>query len=175
MCHGKIQNQCTRRRKAVCPVPRLLQDDVVPNFHIPPFLPLSRCDLVYFNPMAYGTQHDTKSVHHPVVYLRSHRLRLTRLQVITEKVNLKTITGTLPKRPNQIRNWHPQLSTVQNHTSQSARGKRSSLVRRLTWLRNPRGFQVKVRDGGSPVSIANNSCGKTEGWSKTANDAGSKS
>ncbi len=58
-----------------------LQDDVVPNFHIPPFLPLSRCDLVYFNVMAYGTQHDTKSVHHPVVHLRSRRLRLTRLQV----------------------------------------------------------------------------------------------
>jgi hypothetical protein len=32
------------------------------------------------------------------------------LEVITEKVNLKSITGTLPKRPNQIRNWHPQLS-----------------------------------------------------------------
>jgi hypothetical protein len=30
--------------------------------------------------------------------------------MITEKVNLKSITGTLPKRPNQIRNWHPQLS-----------------------------------------------------------------
>ena len=25
-------------------------------------------------------------------------------------VNLKSITRTLPKRPNQIRNWHPQLS-----------------------------------------------------------------
>jgi hypothetical protein len=35
---------------------------------------------------------------------------LTRLQVITEKVNLKSITRTLPKRPNQIRNWHPQMS-----------------------------------------------------------------
>jgi hypothetical protein len=72
-------------RKTVCPVPRLLQDDVVPNFHITPFLPLSRCDLVYCNPMVYGTQNATKSVHHPVVHLRIRRLRLTRLQVITEK------------------------------------------------------------------------------------------
>jgi hypothetical protein len=30
--------------------------------------------------------------------------------MITEKVNLKSITGTLSKRPNQIRNWHPQMS-----------------------------------------------------------------
>ena len=105
--HSQIQNQCTRRRKAVCPVPRLLEDDVVPNFHITPFLPLNRCDLVYFNPMDYGTQNATKSVYHPVVHLRTRRLRLTRLQVITEKVNLKSITGTLPRRPNQIRR-HPQ-------------------------------------------------------------------
>jgi len=35
------------------------------------------------------------------------------------------------------------------------------LVRRLTWLSHPRGFHVKVRDGGSPGSSANISKGKT--------------
>jgi hypothetical protein len=34
--------------------------------------------------MAYGTQNATKSVYHPVVHLRSRRLRLTRLQVISQ-------------------------------------------------------------------------------------------
>ena len=97
MRHGKIQNQGTWRGKAVSPVPRLLQDDVVPNFHITPFLALSRRDLVDLNPMAHGTQNATKSVHRPVVHLRSRRLRLTRLQVITEMVNLKSMTGTLVK------------------------------------------------------------------------------
>jgi len=94
MRHCKIHNQCARRRKTVCPILRLLQDDVVPNFHITPFLALRRRDLVYLNPMAHGTQNATKSVHRPVVHLRSRRLRLTRLQVISETVNLKSITGT---------------------------------------------------------------------------------
>jgi hypothetical protein len=30
--------------------------------------------------------------------------------MVSKIVDLKSITGTLPKRPNQIRNWHPQLS-----------------------------------------------------------------
>jgi hypothetical protein len=37
------------------------------------------------------------------------------------------------------------------------------LVRRLIWMRNPRGFQVRDRDGGSPGSIAYISKGKTDG------------
>jgi hypothetical protein len=57
---------------------------------------------VDLNPMTHGTQNATKSVHRPVVDLRDRRLSLTRLQVISEMVDLKSITRTLPKRPNQI-------------------------------------------------------------------------
>ena len=34
---------------------------------------------------------------------------MTRLQVISKMVNLKSITRTLPKRPNQFRYCHPKL------------------------------------------------------------------
>jgi hypothetical protein len=89
-------------------------------------------------------------------------------------VNLKGITGTLPKRPNQIRNWHPELSVEPD----LPKVKREVIVIGTTLdVAYPtlRGFQVKVRDGGSPGSSANNSCGKTEGWSLAANGAGSRS
>jgi hypothetical protein len=48
-----------------------------------------RRNLVDLNPMSHGTQNITKSVYHPVVDLRSLRLNLTRLQVISETVDLK--------------------------------------------------------------------------------------
>jgi hypothetical protein len=51
----------------------------------------------------------------------------------------------------------------QNQTSHNERGNRSLLVRLIIWLRNPRGFQFKDRDGGSPGSIAYISKGSTEG------------
>jgi hypothetical protein len=47
-----------------------LQDDVVPYFHITPFLARRRRNIVYLNPMTHGTQNPTKSVHHPVVDIR---------------------------------------------------------------------------------------------------------
>jgi len=109
MCQGKIQYECTRRWKSICQVPGSLQDDVVPYFHITPFLVRSRRNLVDLNPMTHRTQNTTKSVHHPVVYLRILRLSFTRLQVISEIVDVKSITRTLPKRPNQIRYWYPKL------------------------------------------------------------------
>jgi hypothetical protein len=43
------------------------------------------------------------------VDLRSRRLCLTRLQVVSEIVDLKSITRTLPKRDHQFRYWHPKL------------------------------------------------------------------
>ncbi len=110
---------------------------------------------MYFNPMAYGTQHATKSVHHPVVHLRSHRLRLTRLQVITEKVNLKSITGTLSKRSNQIRNWHPQLSAE----PYLPKCKREAIVIGTTIDVDEKSQRLPSQGArrGSPGSIANNS------------------
>jgi hypothetical protein len=74
---------------------------VIPYFHITPFLARRGCNIVYFNPMAHGTENATKSVHYPVMYLCSLRLCLTRLQVVSKIVDLKSITRTLPKRPNQ--------------------------------------------------------------------------
>ena len=79
------------------------QDDVIPYFHITPFLARRPSNIVYLNPMTHGTQNATKSVHHPVMDLRNRRLCLTRLEVISEIVDLKSITRTLPKRPNQFR------------------------------------------------------------------------
>ncbi len=63
----------------------------------------------------------------------------------------------------------------QNQTSHNERGNRSLLVRHLVWLRNPRGFQVRDRDGGSPGSDTYISKGKTDGWSILAKGRGSRS
>ena len=87
------------RRKVVCQVPGFLQDDVVPYFHITPFLARRRRNIMNLNPMAHGTENSTQSVYHPVVDLSSRRLCLTRLQVVSKIVDLKSITRTLPKRP----------------------------------------------------------------------------
>jgi hypothetical protein len=51
--------------------------------------------MVDLNPMTHGTENVTKSAHHPVVDLRSRRLSLTRLQVVSEKVDLKSMDGCL--------------------------------------------------------------------------------
>jgi hypothetical protein len=34
--------------------------------------------------------------------------------MITKSVDLKSITRTLPRRPNQIRYWHPKMSAETN-------------------------------------------------------------
>ncbi len=78
-------------------------------FHITPFLARLRCNIMNLNPTTHGTENDTQSVYHPVVDLRIRRLCLTRLEVVSKIVDLKNITRTLPKRPNQIRYWHPKL------------------------------------------------------------------
>jgi hypothetical protein len=62
-------------------------------FQITPFLALRRCNIVNFNPMAHGTKNATKSAHYPVMYLCSRRLCLTRLQVVSKIVDLKSITS----------------------------------------------------------------------------------
>jgi hypothetical protein len=63
----------------------------------------------------------------------------------------------------------------QNQTSNNERGNRSLLVCLLIWLRNPRGFQHRDRDGGSPGSIVYISKGKTDGWSLLVKGRGSRS
>jgi hypothetical protein len=63
----------------------------------------------------------------------------------------------------------------QNQTSHNERGNRSLLVRRLIRLRNPRGFQLRDRNGGSPDSIVYVSKGKTVGWSLLVRGRGSRS
>ena len=102
MSQSKIQDQCTRRRKAVGQVSWFLQDYIVPYFHITPFLARRGCNIVNFNPMTHRTENDTKSAHYPVMYLCSRRLCLTRLQVVSKIVDLKSITRALPKRTNQF-------------------------------------------------------------------------
>ena len=83
-------------------------------------------------------------------------------------VNLKSITRTLPKRPNQFRYWYPKLRAKPN----LPKCKRESIIIRATL---DRGFQDKVRDGVSPGSNAYISCGKTDGWLLLAKGNGSRS
>ena len=78
--------------------------------------------------------------------------------------------------------WKGPISTgigtpmvEKNQTSHNERGNRSLFVHRLIWLRNPRGFQLRDRDGGSPGSIAYISKGKTDRWSLLAKGRGSRS
>jgi hypothetical protein len=97
------------RRKAVGQVSWFLQYYIIPYFHITPFLTRGGCDMVNFNPMAHGIENVTKSAHYPVMYLCTRRLCLTRLQVVSKIFDFKSITRTLPKRPNQFRYWYPKL------------------------------------------------------------------
>jgi hypothetical protein len=53
MRQRKIHDQSARRGKAVCPILRLLHDDIVPNFQITSFLALRRRDLVDLDSMTH--------------------------------------------------------------------------------------------------------------------------
>ena len=63
----------------------------------------------------------------------------------------------------------------QNQTSQSGRGNRSPMVRRLIWLRNPKGLHFRTRNGVSPGSMTCISKGRIDGWSLLAKSRGSRS
>ena len=87
--------------------------------------------------------------------------------------NEKRYRHTTEKGPISAGMGTPRVE--QHQTSESERGNRSPLVRHLIWLRNPKGFHFRVRDGGSPGSSAYISNGKTDGWSLLSKGNGSRS
>ena len=64
----------------------------------------------------------------------------------------KSTTPTHQEQMSRLVPKHPRLE--QSQVSHSGRGKQSSFVRHLIWLRKDIGFQVSVRAGFSPGSIS---------------------
>jgi hypothetical protein len=113
--------------------------------------------------VTHRTENSDQAVHHPVVHLWSRGLDFECLQMISNESWWKLFQTHYWEGPISVGIGTPMVK--ENQTSHNERGNRSLLVRHLIWLRNPRGFQLRDHDGGSPGSMTYISKGKTDGWS----------
>ena len=156
MCHREIHNEGTRRRKAVDLCLGFLQEYIVLNLNITPFFASCRRYLVHLKFVTLWTEQSTQFINNPVVKLWRCWFSLECLQMVPKCIVMKSIACTM-------------LST---HTDEE---KWSSLVRHLMWMMKSKGFQVSVRVGFLPGSIAVISWAITDVWALSEQVLGSRS
>ena len=171
MRHREIHNRSGRRRKTVVLCLGFLQGPLSQYHPVLCHLQALSCGSLLYDPqnrVAHPTYKQPSR--EPVKPLIEFGMSADGPQMYHNETSCMHTIEQVQAEPGVVhRGWSRTKSPI------SGRGKRSSLERRLIWLRKAKDFQVSVRVGFSPGSIAAISWGRTDTWALSAQGRGSRS